>query len=198
MAFVDDVYVATPIPDRVGPIYTRGYVPSRPHPQQRSTTQVWNAAGIRPRACDELERIAQEADPTARVWRVLIRLSFSRASQFWAHRWAALSSCRPTGKFLSDLDTLLSRIPLLDDTQSAWALLLHCAGSRENYLLRLIRPELVQHFAEGHNAGLWRCLARILPASTGADPIAKTTASLPLSMGGLGLRDAFRTSEPAF
>ena len=43
----------------------------------------------------------------------------------------------------------------------------------------------------------WRCSARILPASTGADPIAKTTASLPLSMGGLGLRDAFRTCEPA-
>ena len=30
-------------------------------------TQVWNAVGIGPRACDELERIAQEADPTARV-----------------------------------------------------------------------------------------------------------------------------------
>ena len=29
---------------------------------------MWNAVGIGPRACDELERIAQEADPTARVW----------------------------------------------------------------------------------------------------------------------------------
>ena len=29
---------------------------------------MWNAAGIRPRACDELERIAQEADPAAGVW----------------------------------------------------------------------------------------------------------------------------------
>ena len=101
-------------------------------------------------------------------------------------------------KTLADHDTLFSRIPLLDDTQSAWALLLHCAGSRANYLLRVIRPELVQNFEEGHNAGLWRCLAQILPASTGADPIAKSTASLPLSMGGLGLRDASRTSELAF
>ena len=57
---------------------------------------------------------------------------------------------------------------------------------------------MVQNFAEGHNAGLWRCLARILPASTGADPIAKAIASLPVSMGGLGLRDASHTSEPAF
>ena len=63
-------------------------------------------------------------------------------------------------------------------------------------MLRVIRPELVRNFAEGHNAGLWRCLAQILPASTG--PIAKATVSLRLSMGGLGLRDASRTSEPAF
>ena len=32
-------------------------------------TQVWNAAGERPEACDVLERIAQEEDPRARVWK---------------------------------------------------------------------------------------------------------------------------------
>ena len=202
MAFLDDVYVATPTPDRVGPIYTTLDVDLYRHARIRingGKTQVWNAAGIRPRACDEVERIAQEADPTARVWRgshlplvqqgiTVLGTPLGSVEFVQAH----------LQKTLADHDTLLSRIPLLDDTQSAWALLLHCAGSRANYLLRVIRPELVRNFAEGHNAGLWRCLAQILPASTGADPIAKATASLPLSTGGLGLRDASRTSEPAF
>ena len=32
-------------------------------------TQVWNAAGIWPPACDQLERIAQLTDPDAGVWK---------------------------------------------------------------------------------------------------------------------------------
>ena len=60
-------------------------------------------------------------------------------------------------------------------------------------LLRVIRPELVQNFPEGLNVGLWRCLAQILPASTGADPL-----RTPLHCLCPGLRDASRTSEPAF
>ena len=32
-------------------------------------TQVWNAIGERPEACDALERIAQEEDPSAGVWK---------------------------------------------------------------------------------------------------------------------------------
>ena len=78
-----------------------------------------------------------------------------------------------------------------------WWLLLHCAGARANYMLRVVRPELVHDFAEAHNAGLWRCLARIIPISVGADETAKATASLPLAMDGTGLRDASRTSQPA-
>ena len=72
MAFLDDVYMATPTLDRVGPIYATLDVDLYRHARIRicgGKIQVWNAAGIRPRACDELERIAQEADPTARVRR---------------------------------------------------------------------------------------------------------------------------------
>ena len=32
-------------------------------------TQIWNRAGVRPLACDVLERVAQAVNPTARVWR---------------------------------------------------------------------------------------------------------------------------------
>ena len=140
MAFLDDVYVATPTPDRVGPIYTTLDVDLYRHARVRingGKTQVWNAAGIRARTCDELERIAQEADPRARVWRgshlplvqqgiTVLGTPLGSVEFVQAH----------LHKTLADHDTLLSRIPLLDDTQSAWALLLHCPGSRANYLLR--------------------------------------------------------------
>ena len=48
----------------------------------------------------------------------------------------------------------------MQDVQSAWALLLQSEGSRANYLLRVVRPDLVRSFAERHNRGLWQCLAR--------------------------------------
>ena len=67
----------------------------------------------------------------------------------------------------------------VEDVQSAWALLLHCAG-----------------FAEGHNAGLWTCLCNILFVVVDGDRQDVTT--MLLSLGGLGLRDAVLTSPPAF
>ena len=93
-------------------------------------------------------------------------------------------------------EVLLSRIPLVEDVQSTWALLLHCAGQRANYMLRAVRPEMVRGFAEGHNAGLWTCLCNILNVVVDGDR--QDVAPMPLSLGGLGLRDAVRTSPPAF
>ena len=64
---------------------------------------------------------------------------------------------------------LLSRIPMVEDLQSAWALLLHCAGGRANYMLRVVRPEAVQTFAE-HSDGLWSCLRNILGVTLDTNP----------------------------
>ena len=93
--------------------------------------------------------------------------------------------------------TLLGRVPAVQDVQSAWSLLLHCAGSRANYLLSVVRPDLVRSFAERHNGGLWQRLARILGRSSEWDITTQEVASLPLSLGGLGLRNAVRTSPSA-
>ena len=57
---------------------------------------------------------------------------------------------------------------------------------------------MVARFTTGHNNGLWQCLCTILPPAVRADPSAQALATLPLSMGGCGLRDALRTSKPAF
>ena len=99
---------------------------------------------------------------------------------------------------LAQHDVLLSRIPLVEDVQSAWSLLLHCVGARANYLLRVVRPDLVRRFAGGHNQGLWNCLNRILSIDFQVDAMVQDTATLPLSMGGLGLSSAMRTCQPAF
>ena len=74
----------------------------------------------------------------------------------------------------------------------------HGLSTGQSHLLRVVRTELVDDFAEGHNTGLWRCLAPIIPTSVGADGTAKATASLPLAMERMGLRDASRTGQPAF
>ena len=46
--------------------------------------------------------------------------------------------------------------------------------------------------AEGHDAGLWACMCRLLNINAdGAE--SKEIAGIPLSLGGLGLRCAMRT-----
>ena len=71
LAFLDDVYVITK-PDRVGDVYLALQEELYRHARIKihaGKTQVWNAAGERPEACDILERIAQAEDPRARVWK---------------------------------------------------------------------------------------------------------------------------------
>ena len=63
---------------------------------------------------------------------------------------------------LDDHQLLLNRIPEVPDLQSAWAVLLHCASALANCMLRVVRPKLVQGYAEGHDRGLWTCVCRLL------------------------------------
>ena len=39
------------------------------HQDPHWKTEVWNRAGVRPEACNILERIARQDDPTAVVWK---------------------------------------------------------------------------------------------------------------------------------
>ena len=90
---------------------------------------------------------------------------------------------------------LLERIPSVPDVQSAWALLLHCANARANCALR----DLARHVAQAHDAGLWRWMCAVLGVGEDqCDVLAKEAASLPQSLGGVGLRSAVRTSNSAF
>ena len=90
--------------------------------------------------------------------------------------------------------TFLQRIPELMDLQCAWLLFLFCGVVWANFFLRTIStisPALSHSFATRHDAQIWRCFSTLVGLST--DTIcysAKITASLPLAVGGLGLRSA--------
>ena len=200
-AFLDDIYVTT-TPERVGIVHNileqDLYRHSRIHIHV-GETQVWNAAGVRPPTCDQLERLAQVSDPEARVWK---GSDIPTVEQGVRILGTPLGHPDYVHTFLQNvLDehaVLLSRIPLVEDVQSAWALLLHCARGRANYMLRVVMPEAVQRFAEGHTNGLWACLRNILGSTVDLDPTTRDICTLPLSLGGIGLRNAERTSPPAY
>ena len=152
-------------------------------------THVWNQAGQKPEACDRLQRVAVQVDPTARVWRgselPTVEQGIKVLGTTIGHHDYVL-------QMLSTIQdkhrVLLDAIPTVPDIQSAWLLLLHCAAARANYCR--VRPDLVDNFDQSHDQGLWQCLCTIMDVPEDGDPVTRATASLPLSLGGLGLRSA--------
>ena len=63
----------------------------------------------------------------------------------------------------------------------------------------MVRPALVRRFAENRDAALWRCLCWILHIPEDqCEATARTASTMPLVLGGMGLRSAARTSLPAY
>ena len=91
-------------------------------------------------------------------------------------------------------DSLLERIPAVQDVQVAWLLLLMCASPRSNYLLRALAPSVTLEYAMSHDAAVQACLGRILANESPAEltPLQVRRAQLPLRRGGCGLRSAVR------
>ena len=176
-------------PNRVGAIYATLQEALWAHARiaiHLGKTKVWNASGIRPEICTVPERMARETDRTARVW---------RGSEVPEDEHGMKVLGTPLGhpqyvcRFLSQLSekhkVLLRRIPRLDDVQSAWLLLAHCAAARANYSLRCVEPQDVDPFARTHDFQM-RQFGRGRPVT------------LPLSLERLGLRSALRTSKAAY
>ena len=93
--------------------------------------------------------------------------------------------------------TFLDRIPLLQDVQASWLLLVHCAAARANYMTRVVEPGATQEFCDRNDVTLWQCLSRIMQIPTTQPDDVRETASMPMVLGGLGLRSARRTSQAA-
>ena len=200
LAYLDDTYIVTQ-PERVSDAYrcldtelwNRARI--RIH---GGKTKIWNRSGIRPPICDVLERIARASDPSAVVWRGS-DLPFDQ--QGLKVLGSPLGHPAYVQKFLEKVtwkhQLLLDRIPLVQDLQCAWLILLHCAAARANFLLRVVRPDAVAQFAQNNDRELWRCLSRILDVDLDqCEAGMKASATLPLSMGGLGLRSAQGPESP--
>ena len=93
-------------------------------------------------------------------------------------------------------EMLFHRIPMVDDTQACWLLLLMCATTRGNFWLRAIRAEQSEPFAERHDTNMWMRLRSILGSERAPDST-EAISQLPFSLGGLGLTSAVRSSVAA-
>ena len=74
----------------------------------------------------------------------------------------------------------------------------YCAATRANYLLRVVKPEATTSHAQRHNASLWKCLCEILHVDLDLSADLRETVSLPLFLGGMGLRDVCRVATSAY
>ena len=92
-------------------------------------------------------------------------------------------------------------ISWVPDTQCAWQILLQCAGPRCHYFLRTIPPSQSETYADAHDEGMWRALEAVMGRLPGDDrqtEMARNISSLPMRMGGLGLRSARRSAPAAY
>ena len=132
-------------------------------------TQIWNQAGEKLEGCEELEKVAVfAADPTAAVWR--------GSDELPPHKRGMKVLGTPVGhadfirdhleKTAAEHQVLLDRTPLVEDVQSAWLLLAHCAAAMANYLCRVVEPATVVDFCRTHDERLWRCLCSIVQMPT--------------------------------
>ena len=121
------------LPDRVGPIFKllqealEQYARIQVH---LGKTQVWNRGGHVPPACVEMQAAADRADPQsqARIWRGAGLPSQQGIRVLGipiGHKEYVQAELRATTEKHS---ILLNRIPLVQDLQSAWLLLLFYAN----------------------------------------------------------------------
>ena len=104
-------------------------------------------------------------------------------------------------KRLEDEQRLWEAVTWVPDLQSAWQILLQCAGPRCHHLLRTLPPSQSTEYAQHHDDGMWQALGRLLVGLTGTEEeklTARHLASLPMRLGGLGLRSASRMAPAAF
>ena len=144
-------------------------------------TKIWNRAGIRPPICDEFERRARAIDPSAIVWRGSEVPCHQQGLKVLGTHWVILSLSYCLAEFLRSMICSLAHSVAL------------CGSA--NFLLRVVSPDLVEHFAHNHDHQRKECLVRILDVELNqCEACMKASASLPSSVG---LRSAVRTRVPA-
>ena len=95
----------------------------------------------------------------------------------------------------------MEAIPFVQYLQCAWQILLQSASPRANHSLRTMPPSASEKYAREHDEGIWTTVKALLNEVSGSEqelPDAAQVASLPVRMGGLGLRSAQRCAHAAY
>ena len=192
LAFLDDIYVVC-APDRVATIYALLQIKLWQHARIRvilGKTQLWNRGGVFPVGCEPLIRTAQASDPDAIVWRgqqgIRVLGTPLGKPEFVVEQLREVSQSHAA---------LFEKIPAVQDLQCAWLLLLFCASTRANYLLRAVPPALSEGFARVHDTRVWECFSELLGVQAEGAP--RNIAHLPFRHGGLGLASAVLSRSAA-
>ena len=187
-AFLDDIYVLCAL-ERVVPLFKllseslERIAGIRLH---QGKTRVWNRRGTPPEDVAELGRDAWQPDGLK-----------------------VLGTPVGTGGFtterlrerVAEEQQLWNAIPHVKDLQCAWQLLLQSANPRANHTLRTLPPSLSSDYAREHDNGIWGTVEALLqqvPGRLEERQFARAIATLPMRMGGLGLRSASRCAAAAY
>ena len=190
LAFLDDIYVICS-PDRVVSVHValqeELWAHSRIHVHQ-GKTQLWNRSGEPPAGWEAMTAAARE-DQTLMCSQQGMKVLGTPLGhpEFVSAQLRQVSECHRV---------LFERIPSVSDLQAAWLLLLYCAGTRANYLLRALPPHATEEYAADHDGSMRHCLSRLLESDI--PDTSWEVANLPFSIGGLGLRKGSRISAAAY
>ena len=191
MAFHDDRYTVT-MPERVGEVHAllEGALWTTAEIRvHQGKTQLWNRVGENPRGWESLQRAVLAEDETAIVWR--------GSEELPAHQRGIKVLGTPLGHpdfVQAHLDKLTAQHQI---HPGRWLLLVHCAAARANYIARVVAPLAAEQFCNTHDMGLWFCLCSILQIPVEQEADVRGAASMPLVLGGAGLRSALWVREPA-
>ena len=92
-------------------------------------------------------------------------------------------------------------IAWVPDLQCAWQIILQCAGPRCHHYLRTLPPSQSEWYARHHDEGMMLAMEQLLgglPGDEVQQAEAKVIATMPMRLGGLGLRSADRMAHAAY
>ena len=100
------------------------------------------------------------------------------------------------GERLAKERALWEAIPTVPDLQCAWQILLQSANPRANHTMRTMPPSCCAAYCSAHDEGTWNTAKVLLDVHPEGET--QQLATLPMRMGGLGLRSAMRCTPAAF
>ena len=187
-AFLDDIYVLCQ-PHRVKTLYdelARCLFRVAGIHLHRGKTRVWNKASIQP---EDVHILGPEA------WQpegIVVLGTPLGSAQFVSGKLQAR---------VEEERRLWEAIPTVPDLQCGWQILLQSANPRANHTLRTLPPSSSAEYGRQHDEGVWNTAVALLgqlPGTPQDIAVARSVASLPMRMGGLGLRSAARGGDAAY